>query len=465
MSGETLTFVGGAGTVTGSAFLVETGAGDRILVDCGIYQGPRDLRRLNWEPFPVDPASIDAVVVSHSHVDHSGFLPRLVKKGYSGPILATPHTVELCEIVLPDSGHIQEEQAAEANRYGWTKHDPALPLYTEADARDALTRFESVDFGSSEEVVPGVTLQLRSAGHILGAASVHLTLPSGRRIAFSGDLGTDTHPLLLPPEPRLDADIVVCESTYGDEVRTDDDIEQRFLEVVDDTLRQSGVVVIPAFAVDRTEIVLWHLDRLTREGRLPSVPVFVDSPMASAALAVYRRAMAEGHATLRPHVDDHTTGDGEVFSSIDLRETRTVEQSKEITGRRGPFIVVSASGMASGGRVLHHLQSRLGDPRNSVVLVGFQAPGTRGSTLLAGARGVKFFGSYHQVRARVEGFGLSAHADQRELLAWIESGSTLPEVVYVVHGEEEASATLADAVNEQMSTLAVCPRRGERVVV
>ena len=459
MTNETLTFLGGAGTVTGSAFLVDT-PDSRVLVDCGLYQGPKELRERNWRPFPVDPASLDAVVVTHAHVDHTGYLPRLVTKGYRGPIVATPETVELSEIVLPDSGHIHEEQAAEANRYGWSKHEPALALYTEHDAREAVKRFEAVSLGTREEIAPGVELVLRSAGHILGAASVHLTLPSGRRLAVSGDLGTDHHPLLRPPEPLLASDVVLCESTYGDEVRPEGDLATDLGEVVADTLDRSGVVVIPAFAVDRTEIVLWHLDRLTREGVLPSVPVFLDSPMAIGALSVYREAMAAGHESLRDVVNDHAP-----FDALDLRETRTVEQSKEVTGRRGPFIVVSASGMATGGRVLHHLRARLGDQRNSVVLVGFQAPGTRGSALLDGARSLKFFGSYHQVRARVVGIGLSAHADQRELLAWLATAPEPPEVVYVVHGEAPASASLAAEIDAELSTLAVCPRLGERVLL
>lgn len=458
---STLSFHGGTRTVTGSRFLIETDAGARVLVDCGLFQGPKDLRLRNWAPFPVPPSSIDAVCLTHAHVDHCGWVPRLATGGFVGPVHCTPGTAALTRIVLPDSGHLHEEEAAFANRRGYSRHDPALPLYTEKDARRALEALREVPFGEERDIVAGVTASWHRAGHILGAATVRLRV-TGRRgvrtLAFSGDLGRSTHPLLLPPEPLGEADIVACESTYGDRHHPEDSTEEILAQVVNHTAEQGGVVVIPAFAVDRTEVVLWYLDRLTAAGRIPRLPVFVDSPMALRALDVYRAAAREGSSEMRPEV--HGLG---LFDELDLRESPTVEASKAINERRGPFIVISASGMASGGRVLYHLAERLGSSRNTVLLVGFQAPGTRGDRLAQGADAVKLLGSYRRVRARVAHVDLSAHADQDDLLAWLGSATRPPELVYVVHGEEDASWALADRIDETTGVLAVVPRVGERV--
>jgi len=458
---STLTFVGGVRTVTGSRFLVETDEGHRVLVDCGLFQGPKALRKRNWEPFPVDESSVDAVVLTHAHVDHSGWVPRLATHGYTGPVYATPGTAALTRIVLPDSGHLHEEEAAFANRRGYSRHEPALPLYTEADARACLDQLVEVPFSTETEVVPGVWATWERAGHILGAATVHLRVDGtngGRRVAFSGDLGRSTHPLLCPPEPLAGADVVLCESTYGDRRHPDADVESVLAEAVTSTVAQSGVVVIPAFAVDRTEVVLWHLDRLTAAGTIPDLPVFVDSPMALRALRAYREAALEASPEVRAELHGQ-----HLFTHLDLREARTVEDSKAINERRGPFIVVSASGMATGGRVLHHLAERLGSSRNTVLLVGFQAPGTRGDALAHGATMVKLLGAYRRVRARVVTVDLSAHADQDDLVAWVAGAPEPPEVVYVVHGEEGAAAVLAERLETDLALLAVVPRPGERV--
>ncbi len=454
----TLTFVGGAGTVTGSKTLLDTPKG-RILIDCGLYQGRKDLRLQNWADFPVPPESIDAVLLTHAHVDHCGHLPRLVKQGFSGPVYCTTGTRKLAEIVLPDSGHLHEEEADYANRKGYSKHDPALPLYTEHDAIASLQSLVDVDYDTPIDILDGVAATWRRAGHILGAASIHLDLrDSDQRVVFSGDLGHTDHPLLLPPAPIGAADVVVTESTYGDRHHADDDPASAIADTVNEASRRGGVVIVPAFAVDRTEIVLWHLDRLVRDERVPDIPVFVDSPMACRALDVYRDEARNGSAEIRPEY--HGT---ELFSSLQLRQVRAVEESIELNGRLGPMIIISASGMATGGRVLHHLAQRLGDDRNAVMLVGFQAPGTRGEAMRMGVRSIKLLGRYQRVRAAVTSIELSAHADRDDLVRWVGSASPAPGIVFVNHGEPDASAALADALYDQAEIDAVCPRQGERV--
>lgn len=457
----TLRFLGAAGTVTGSRFLVEA-AGSRVLVDCGLFQGLKPLRLRNWEDLPVDAASIDAVVLSHAHLDHSGYLPRLAKAGFRGEVLATVSTADLAGIVLPDSGHLQEEEADYANRKGFSKHRPARPLYTEAEARASLDRFRPVDFG--EPVVVGdLTVTLRPAGHILGSATVTVDVPGGRRAVFSGDLGRPSHPLLVPPAPIGRTDIVVTESTYGDRehlVEGHDEAVEVLADIVRRTAERGGKVVIPAFAVDRTEVVLVHLKDLMEAGAIPRLPVFVDSPMALTALGVYRRAIAAGAPDIRPDL----VGRPDPFDTGTLSEARTREQSMDIDASAYPSIVVSASGMASGGRVLHHLAATLGHQRNSVVLVGFQAAGTRGRSLAEGARAVKMFGRYVPVRAEVAVLdGLSVHADASEIVDWLRTADGEPDTVFCVHGEPNAAAALADRVDGELGWAAVVPRHGERV--
>ncbi|MDY7104227.1 MAG: MBL fold metallo-hydrolase [Actinomycetota bacterium] len=454
----TLTFLGAAGTVTGSKTLLEVD-GRRVLVDCGLFQGRKELRLANWEPFAVPPESIDAVVVTHAHIDHCGYLPRLVKLGFRGRVLCTDGTRDLARIVLPDSAHLQEEDAAYANRKGYSKHRPALPLYTGEDAQAALRLLDTVPWDEPVEVVDGVTATWRRAGHILGAASIGLHLDGvGRDVTFSGDLGRPTHPLLAAPAPIGRADVVVCESTYAGRHHDQRDPTDVIADVVERAARHGGVVVIPAFAVDRTEVVLWHLDRLVAEGRVPDLPVFVDSPMACRALDAYRDAARRRSPELRPEVRGR-----DLFASLSLREARSTEESIALNDRRGPMIVISASGMATGGRVLHHLANRLGDSRNEILLVGFQAPGTRGDALRQGARRLKLLGSYQRVAARVSSMELSSHADGGELVDWLATDQPPPGIVYVNHGEPERSAALVDALDERLGIDAVVPRPGERV--
>ncbi len=458
VAAPTLTFIGGAQTVTGSKTLLETAAG-RVLIDCGLFQGPKHLRLQNWAPFPVPPESIDAVVLTHAHIDHCGFIPRLVKEGFRGPIHCTEGTRKLAGIVLPDSGYLQEEEADFANRHGSSKHHPALPLYTKADAMACLDQFETVAFDHPRRVLPDVEATWRRAGHILGAASIGLHLiDHDTRVVFSGDLGRSTHPLLLPPAPIGAADFVVTESTYGDENHPEGDAEELIAEVMNRAARQGGVVLIPSFAVDRTEIVLWHLERLVRAGRVPNLPIFVDSPMASRALDVYRTEARGGSPEFRPEFHGN-----ELFGSIEITETRTVQESKDLNARHGPMVIISASGMATGGRIIHHLARRVGDHRNEVLLVGFQAPGTRGDSLRAGARQIKLFGHYYPVRATVSSIALSAHADQTDLADWVHSASPPPDMVFVNHGEPDGSAALVDVLNSRFGLDAVAPHPGERV--
>ena len=432
-----------------------------ILVDCGLFQGQRQLRDHNWSPFPIATGDIDAVVLTHAHIDHCGYLPRLHRLGYRGPVLCTPGTRDLASILLPDSGHLQEEEAEYANRIGYSRHAPAEPLYTEDDADACLELLEPVDFGERFRVGgrDGIELTWQRAGHILGAASIRLRARGGPEIVFSGDLGRPTHPILVPPNPIGAADIIVVESTYGDEEHVAVDPLDAFERVVRDAAACGGVVVVPAFAVDRTEVVLWYLARLVEAGRVPSLPVFVDSPMATRALGVYRRETLAGSSEIRAEL--HGT---DPFASLDLIETASVDESKALNARRGPFVVVSASGMATGGRVVHHLAQRIGDSRNTILLVGFQAPGTRGDRLRSGVRELKLLGRYHQVRAKVEAIELSTHADRSELLDWIATGRGVREV-YVNHGEHDAARSLADEVGERHGIVAVAPQAGERVVL
>jgi metallo-beta-lactamase family protein len=458
----TLEFLGAAGCVTGSRFLLETGNA-RVLVDCGLYQGAKALRLRNWEEFPVDPASLDAVVLSHAHIDHCGYLPALVRQGFAGPAYATAGTAALCEIVLPDSGRIHEEDAAHANAAGYSKHHPALPLYSEEDALRALEQLRVVEVGVGLPIAEQVELRLRRAGHILGAASVGLSVGrAGRRLLVSGDLGRGNHPLLCPPEPPPACDVMLVESTYGDRLHDAAPAAGRLGEIVRRVTGRGGVVVIPSFAVDRTELVLMELRRLVATGEIPDVPVFVDSPMALAALRVYRRAVRESW----PEVRAEQAGNDAPFDPGRLVEVRDVKDSRELCERTGPCVVVSASGMATGGRVLHHLRARLPDSRNAVVLVGHQVVGTRGCRLLNGEQVLKMQGHYVPVRAEVVDLSaFSVHADQEELLAWMGKTPSAPELAFVVHGEEAASAALAARVSRELRWPAVVPRHGERVVL
>jgi metallo-beta-lactamase family protein len=453
-----LSILGGARTVTGSRFLIEA-QGRRVLVDCGLFQGLRELRERNWAPFPVDPASIDAVVVTHAHLDHGGYLPRLVTLGFSGPIYCTPDTAALLQVVLPDSGRLHEEEAEFSNRVGASRHHPALPLYTEAEAYASLEYLHPVDFGVGFAPAGVFDFRFDVAGHILGSATVRAVMPDGAAVRFSGDLGRQAHPVLAPPAPLGEADYIVVESTYGDRVHNGVDPVENLASLVERTVDRGGIVVIPAFAVDRTEVLLYHLARLARSGRLPRVPVFVDSPMALAALRVYRRALTEGRADIRPEL----RGQVDLFEVPLLEENETPDGSKRISHRRDPAIVIAGAGMASGGRVVHHLEQYLPDARNAVALVGYQAEGTRGRQLQDGAETLKIHGRYVPVRAEVcDLAGFSVHADRNELLAWLGTATRRPDSVLVVHGEQASTEAMRRSVRSTLDWTAVAPTPGER---
>jgi metallo-beta-lactamase family protein len=433
-----LQFLGATGTVTGSKYLVEH-AGHRLLVDCGLFQGLKQLRLRNWAPLPVPAESIDAVVLTHAHLDHSGFIPRLVDLGFQGKVFATPATAELCELLLPDSGHLQEEEARYANRHGFSKHTPALPLYTQDMARQALARFELRDFDTDFEPAPGFAARFSHAGHILGAASVHLRGATGS-LMFSGDLGRSDDLVMKPPALPEAADLVLVESTYGDRSHAGEDPLAQLAEVVCRTAARGGVVIIPAFAVGRTQTLLHAIQRLKAARRIPDMPVYLNSPMAADVTAIFLRHAAEH----RLSIEDCRA----MCAGVHIVNTET--DSRMLNRLRYPGIIVSASGMATGGRVVHHLKAFAPDARNAIVFAGFQAAGTRGAALVAGARQVKIHGEWVPVRAEVGAIdGLSAHADREGLLSWIAALPRSPRHVYVTHGEPVAADSLRQAIEER----------------
>ncbi len=433
-----LEFLGATGTVTGSKYLVSSG--DRqLLVDCGLFQGLKQLRLRNWADVPFHASRIDAVLLTHAHIDHSGFIPRLVKLGFRGPVYCTPATQALCELLLPDSGRLQEEEADFANRHGHSKHSPALPLYTEEEARSALHRFKPVAFDEDFEPWTGWSLRMRPAGHILGAASVRVSV-EGRSILFSGDLGRSDDLLMKSPAPPDDADVLVIESTYGDRAHREGDVLAELAAVVNRTAARGGVVVIPAFAVGRAQTLLLCIDHLKQARRIPDMPVYLNSPMAADATRIYSHCAGEHRLT---------SAQCEALGRV-AKIVNTVEESKQLNRLTWPSIIVSASGMATGGRVLHHLKAYAPDPRNTILFAGYQAAGTRGATLVGGATSVKIFGEYVPVRAEVVNLDmLSAHADKEQLLAWAGAMTHAPKRVFVTHGEPVAADALRLALQER----------------
>ena len=430
-------FLGGTGSVTGSKYLL-THEGRRLLVDCGLFQGLKQLRLRNWEALPVDAAAIDAVLLTHAHMDHSGFVPRLVQLGFKGRVYCTSATRELCELLLPDSGRLQEEDADFANRHGHSKHKPALPLYTEQDARAALKRFEVVPFGQECSPWPGWTWQLHRAGHILGAGSLRVGW-EGSSILFSGDLGRSQDLLMRPPEVAEPADYVVVESTYGNRRHPASDTLAELAGVINRTAARGGIVVIPAFAVGRAQTLLHCIQLLKQARRIPDMPVYLNSPMAADATRIYGK-----------HLDEHRLS-AEQCAAMQGKTTivNTIEESRRLNTLGFPSIIVSASGMATGGRVLHHLKAYAPDARNTILFAGFQAAGTRGAAMVAGADAIKIHGAYVPVRAEVANLEtLSAHADRDELLAWLDA-QRAPRRVFVTHGEPVAADALRLAIEER----------------
>lgn len=455
-----LRFLGATGTVTGSKFLVQTDEG-KVLVDCGMYQGDRALRRRNWASFPGPAYDLDAVVLSHAHLDHCGWLPRLVRHGYSGPVCCSPWTAKVAPIVLLDAAHLQEEDAQYAATHGYSKHHPPLPLFETADAEKAISLLRPVPFGQSTRLAGQMSFTLHRAGHILGSAIVELHADD-RTVVFSGDLGRAAHPLLNPPEPVPAADAIVVESTYGAQTHQPRRAEDLAIPIRR-TLQRGGSVLIPAFAVDRTPVLLMALRELVRTGELASVPVYVDSPMALAALEVYREAVREGGPEIRRRVHDYAY---DPFDPGELHLVHTAEESKRLNEPHRPCIIISASGMATGGRVVHHLQHMAPNPKNLILLPGYQVPGTRGASLLDGATELKMYGGYVPVRAQVLGLSeFSAHADANDLLGWLRTAPREPKTCYVVHGEPASSRALASLIQSQLGWCAVAPRHAERVLL
>lgn len=444
-----LTFLGGTGTVTGSKLLLEHG-GRQVLVDCGLFQGLKQLRLRNWDALPLPAAQIDAVLLTHAHLDHSGFVPRLVAQGYTGPVHATEATRELCALLLPDSGHLLQEEADYANRHGFSRHQPALPLYDEADARRALRHFVAQRFDADFAPLPGLNARFGSAGHLLGAAHLHVEW-GGRSLLFSGDLGRDDDLLMRPPAPPPAADFVVVESTYGDRRHAAVEPLTELAQVINRTAARGGMLIVPAFAVGRAQTLLYCIHQLKQARRIPDLPIYLNSPMAANATRLYER-----HAAL--HRLDPAQA-AEAFGVAKI--VNEVEASKRLNELRWPSVIVSASGMASGGRVLHHLKAYAPDARNTILFAGFQAAGTRGAALVGGATAVKIHGQYVPVRAEVVHLdALSAHADRDGLLDWLGKLPRAPKRVFVNHGEPVAADALRLAIEERFGWPACVPEQG-----
>jgi metallo-beta-lactamase family protein len=450
--------MGAARTVTGSKYLLEHG-GKRVLVDCGLFQGLKELRLRNWAPFPIPPREIDAVVLTHAHLDHVGYLPRLRADGYRGRVFCTAGTKELCGLVLPDSGRIQEEDARQANRHGYSKHKPALPLYTESDALAALTQLQPIGYQRAIEIVPGISIELFPAGHLLGSAFVVARLQSGPAILFGGDLGRYARPVLPDPSNAVQADVVLVESTYGDRDHVADDNGEELAQVVRTTVERGGKLIIPAFAIGRVEELLYWMRRLEQERRIPVVPVYVDSPMANGALKFYSARITELDEDMRPTEKNVST-----FATTRFQTVSSPQQSKELTASRKPSIVISSSGMATGGRVLHHMAAALPDPRNTVLFVGYQAAGTRGRQLVDGARDVRIHGQSISVNARIAKIdSMSAHADRGEIMRWLGTFPATPGRVCLVHGEPEPMDALKTLMQQRLGWTAETPQHLQRL--
>lgn len=446
-------FLGAAETVTGSKYLIETSQ-NRFLLDCGLYQGRKNLRMRNWEPFAVDPSKIDKVILTHAHIDHSGYLPILVREGFRGPILASSATRDLCEILLRDSGRIHEEDARRANRYGYTKHHPAIPLYTEQDAIRCMDFFEVIEFGQSYSLGEECTLQLSRAGHILGSAIVSFHIENST-IVFSGDLGRPENPVMKRPAWMDSADLLVLESTYGNRAHEKEDEKAHLGQLIRNTAGRGGTVLIPSFAVGRTQMVLYLLHLLKEAQEIPHLPIYLDSPMAQDATDLMKR-----------HHSEHRLSK-ELCSKVCqiAHYIRTPEESKWLSQSPMPSIIISASGMAEGGRVLHHLKHLAPDPKNCIVFVGFQAPMTRGDQIIKGEREVKIHGSMVPIRAQVDLLeGLSSHADYNELLDWLTHFRKPPKI-FLTHGEPEASKSLKQRIEERFGWEVHIPKYKEEIVL
>jgi metallo-beta-lactamase family protein len=456
-------FLGAAGTVTGSKHLINTSsdlsgkAGFQVLIDCGMFQGPKEWRERNWQETPVPAREVDAVILTHAHLDHCGWIPRLVKEGFRGPIYATPPTIDLCGILLPDSGHLQEEDAEFYNKHKKSKHDPALPLYTFEEAQDCLQYFQPVQFEEAKQLRPDLAFRFVRAAHILGSSMVELTLKTAgqvRRLLFTGDIGRVRDRNVAPgkvvhsgPTEGETADILVMESTYGNRQHPSDDVRPQLAALIRQTVQRGGSVVVPAFAVERTQKFLFMLKELMESGEIPRIPVYADSPMAIQAVQIYLKhsdEYSEEACRLIQKYGSPLEWQGFTFAP-------TSAESKKINESKYPCIIVSSSGMVTGGRIQHHLAQRLPDPRNTVIFIGFQAPGTRGATIKSGAAEVKIFGEMVSIRAQIAALEqFSDHADPPELLQWLRTFPKKPGATYLVHGEPAAASQLRDTMSQEL---------------
>ncbi|NGP77508.1 MBL fold metallo-hydrolase [Balneolaceae bacterium YR4-1] len=439
-------FLGAAGTVTGSKYLLKF-PGKNILIDCGMFQGVKKLRELNWEYLPVKVEEIDLVLLTHGHMDHTGFLPRLVRMGYRGPIWGTPPTLNVAEIILQDSAKIQEEEAEKANKQGYSKHDPAEPLYNTKDVEETLPYFENKEEGNWVEIDSNIRVRFQYNGHILGATFIELDA-FGKRFVFSGDVGRKNDPLLKDPKQPEKADILFIESTYGDRHHPDTDPDKKLSEIINQTLDNQGTLIIPSFAVERAQLLMYLLWQLREKEQIPSVPIIMDSPMGAKVLDLFSRHY-EWHKLSRSECEEMCR---------EVRVVESYEETWEIIEEDQPKIVIAGSGMVTGGRVLTYLQQYIDRPKTTVMLAGFQAEGTRGRQLMEGCKEIKFYGKYHPVKAKIESIqSLSAHADQTELLEWISTIIDKPEKVYITHGEPQASDMLRVKLKDEKDWDAIIP--------
>jgi metallo-beta-lactamase family protein len=479
-----LTFLGAARTVTGSKYLIESN-GARVMVDAGLFQGLKELRERNWQDLPVPASSIQAIVLTHAHLDHCGYLPRLAAQGFRGRVFCTAGTQDLCRIVLPDSAKLQEEDASYANRHGFSRHTPALPLYRDIDASRALSLLQPCGYERRLPIANGIDVEFVNAGHLLGSSYVRMWI-DGRLVLFGGDLGRYGRPVLPDPTPAAEADYLLVESTYGDRVHEQDDNGARLAEIVTSTVHRGGKLIIPAFAIGRVEELCYWLKRLEGEKRIPILPVFVDSPMASAALAKYSERVQELDPDLQPEQrDDKAPHDAAAPHPSDVRRRQaaqerelcifctqrfhviaSVEESKQLTASKTPSIVISSSGMAEGGRVLHHLKAALPDSRNTVLFAGFQGAGTRGRRLVDGEKSVKIHGEWIPVAATIERIdSMSAHADANEIMRWLHGFTRPPTQTFIVHGEPTAQDALGARIQAELGWNHLAPEHRQRVEV
>ena len=458
-----LQFLGAAGGVTGSKYLFSYGD-EQLLIDCGLFQGLKELRQRNWAPVPIDPTRLNAVILTHAHIDHSGYLPRIVSKGFNGPVYATPATCDLLRVMLPDAAHLQEEEARYANQKGYSKHSPALALYTVEDAARSLQLLRPIRVRESIEVIKGVFLDFGRVGHILGAGSARLSFQVNgqkRTLLDSGDLGRYDRPILKDPEPAGSADWLLIESTYGNRLHAKDS-ELELRNLIKETSEQRGCLVIPAFAIGRTQDLLYTIRKMEDDGEIPAIPVHVDSPMGLEATEIYGRHTEEHNFEMAKLRDQERCP----ISSRHMVIDKTPEQSKSINSLRGPLIIISASGMATGGRVLHHLKHRLPNSDTTVLLAGYQAEGTRGRLLQDGAKEVKLLGEVVPVRAKIKVLdGFSAHADQGEILRWLGTFKKAPRTTYIVHGEPLAASALANVIRERLKWKVEIAKYQQRVTL